>query len=185
MEVCPPWPGNDKQQKNLRWVKKNIYANLVILAVPWVYYILSLILKIKLSRLEIRLYIVFSLADDYLTVLWQLKPQKLTLVFQKFLLSNVLFGLNLYNKFQYPTGNFPVQYQIFPKFQIREFPFHFRDWDGTGNGQSRMAWLRQAWVEDVPKCSGREIFRIFLGKSGSREMAFGNADLYIFITGLI
>ena len=28
------------------------------------------------------------------------------------------------------------------KFQIREFPFHFRDWDGTGNGQSRKAGLR-------------------------------------------
>ena len=31
--------------------------------------------------------------------------------------------------------------------------------------------------EDVPECLGREISKIFLEKSGTREMAFGNADL--------
>ena len=35
-----------------------------------------------------------------------------------------------------------------------------------------MAGLRQDREKDVPECSGRE-------KSGFREMAFGNADLYL------
>ena len=61
--------------------------------------------------------------------------------------------------------------RIFQKFQIREFLFHFRDWDRIAIGQSRMAGLRQDRGEDLPECLGRE-------KSSTLEMALGNADLY-------
>ena len=37
--------------------------------------------------------------------------------------------------------------------------------------------LSQDREEDVPEGSGREISQIFQEKSGSREIAFGNADL--------
>ena len=39
-----------------------------------------------------------------------------------------------------------------------------------------LSWDRE---EDVPECLGQEISRIFLEKSGSREMAFRNGDLYL------
>ena len=41
----------------------------------------------------------------------------------------------------------------------------------------RMPVLIRDREEDVPECSGLEISWIFREKSGSQEMAFGNADL--------
>ena len=42
--------------------------------------------------------------------------------------------------------------RIFPKFQIREFPFHFRDWDRTGK---RM--FSNAWDREIPEFLGKKI----------------------------
>ena len=50
-----------------------------------------------------------------------------------------------------------------------------------GSSQSRMPVLSRDREEDVPKCSGREISRIFSGKIRFPEMAFGNADFYPFV----
>ena len=78
-------------------------------------------------------------------------------------LGKVLNGLEM----KYPTEisrpvlNFGNLSQIFPKFQIREYLFHFWDWDGTEISQSQMAGLRQDQEEDVSECSGWEISQIF------------------------
>ena len=53
----------------------------------------------------------------------------------------------------------------------------FPDLKQAGRSQSRMPVLSLDLEEDVPNCLGWEISRKFLGKSGSWEMAFRNADL--------
>ena len=130
---------------------------------------------------------VLSLADDDLTVLWQLKPQKLTLVFQKFLGQSCFLFQFFSTKQEFfftglvwswfikhisiPNRKFLVQYRIsgiFPDFsrnlKFGNSRFIFGTETGPGRGCSRM--LETGNFLDF---SGK--------KSGSREMAFGNADL--------
>ena len=72
--------------------------------------------------------------------------------------------------FPYPTRKLPSN----TEFQIRELPFHFWDWDGTGSGQSWMGENYTGWEVAGLECSGWETSQIFRKKSGSQETAFWN-----------
>ena len=70
-----------------------------------------------------------------------------------------------------PLQNKPSLYEFinFHSGSIREFPNVSRP---ETRWEDRMPVLSRDREEDVPTCAGREISQFFLGKSGSREMAF-------------
>ena len=77
--------------------------------------------------------------------------------------------LNFINK-SVPVGKFLTRAEnkfiTFNSVSVREFPNVSRPKTRTGIRQSRMPVLSRDWEEDVPKCSGREIFKIFQGNIG-------------------
>ena len=70
-----------------------------------------------------------------------------------------------------------IKFFTFNSGSIWEFPHVFRPLTRPGNSQSQMPVLSRDREYDVPEYSGPGISRIFGEISGSREMAFGNADL--------
>ena len=55
-------------------------------------------------------------------------------------------------------------------------PEWFPAWNKMGSSKSQIAGRSRDQEEDVSEPLGRNFSQIFLGKSDSREMAFGNAD---------